>query len=129
VSGKVTFGNKPLAGGGSIRFVPLDRSGKAAGGTIGESGEYSLSTYGADDGAIHGAHRVEIIQNVIIEPAVFPVPAEGSEPQDLQPTKAEVSVVEGDRIPESYGSSESPLRATVEDTDQNTFDFSLERTP
>ncbi|MCC7418788.1 MAG: hypothetical protein IT428_00765 [Planctomycetaceae bacterium] len=116
VSGKVTLEGKPLPGGGSISFIPTaSGEGKAAGGEIKPDGTYMLSTYGTGDGALLGKHRVEVRQNLTLEPAVWPeAPKDGEPPRGLKPTKPEVKVPETDRIPPIYASSSSPLTAEVE---------------
>lgn len=130
VSGKVTFEDGPISGGGEIRFIPAQ--GKAAAGTIGSDGTYKLSTYGVDDGAILGEHRVEISQYLVLQEAKYASLPEGATTEDeaaSQPVKEEVRVADEDLIPEVYDSVESPLRATVTVDGENVFDFTLERTP
>ena len=126
VSGRVTFNGKPLPGGGTISFVPTgEREGKAAGGEIKPDGTYVLSTYAEGDGALLGPHRVEVRQNLTLEPAVWPDVPEGEEPPaDFKPVKPEVQVPVHDRTPELYAGSESPLTATVDqETDELNFDL------
>lgn len=73
VSGQVIYDGKPLdRGNGTITFHP-EGSGNPAVGMIGESGEFSLSTYAADDGAVVGQHSVTID---------IPPPLDGSDPAD-----------------------------------------------
>lgn len=133
VTGKVTFEGKPLAGGGGIQFIPLEGEGKPSGGVINEDGTYSLSTFGENDGAMAGKHRVEILQNEVLQaaeyteseaPAEDGKEAEGSEKQ----IKEEVLIADEDRIPELYSGPQSTLTATVE-AGSNTIDFDLKRTP
>lgn len=124
VTGKVTFHDKPLPGGGTISFVPAGE-GKGAGGIIAEDGTYVLNTYGEGDGAILGEHQVLIQQNTTIKPAVWPEVPEGQEPPPGQkPISEAVMVPEEDRIPPVYSSPESPLTATVEGG-TNEFNFDL----
>lgn len=62
VTGKVTAGGQPLTFG-EIIFSPLATgtdSGKAAIGSIGEDGTFTLSTYVAGDGAIVGKHKISL---------------------------------------------------------------------
>jgi hypothetical protein len=121
VRGKVTFEGKPLPGGGTIAFVPLeDQAGKTAGGEITEDGTYELTTYGPGDGSMAGEFRVIITQVVEREPP----PSEDGEP----PPKPTAAVPLADRIPEIYSHYEnSPLRATVEAKSLNEIDFPLQR--
>jgi hypothetical protein len=69
VRGLVTFEGKPLAGGGSIAFLPInDQKGKGAGATIDSDGRFVMSTYKDGDGSIAGQFRVLITQSVWDEP-------------------------------------------------------------
>ena len=58
VSGTVTYNGKPLEKG-AISFVPEDRGGIGATGSI-ENGSYTLSTGGNNDGARAGKYKVTI---------------------------------------------------------------------
>jgi hypothetical protein len=62
VTGKVTLEGAPIAGG-SLIFAPMGDGksnivGKSGQATIKSDGTYTVSTYGTDDGAIIGKHRV-----------------------------------------------------------------------
>jgi hypothetical protein len=57
VHGKVTLDGKPLAAGG-VATIPS--GGRGAGGII-KNGEFKLSTFGKDDGALIGSHKVAVI--------------------------------------------------------------------
>ena len=53
VKGRVTFAGKPMAGGGSIAFIPTtNQTGKAAGGQIKDDGTYELTTNTPGDGSM-----------------------------------------------------------------------------
>jgi hypothetical protein len=132
VRGTVRFEGKPLVGGGSIRFAPLDENAsREAGGDIAKDGTYLLRTYSESDGAIPGRYRVEIIQNPILQPAVYPevqlVP--GAEPAPVQPTTPEIRVAPSERIPAVYAGAASPLEAVVEKKANEGIDFDLKRQP
>ena len=131
VRGRVTFEGKPLPGGGTIRFVPVSLPGKEAGGAIAEDGSYEMQTYEEKDGAIPGDHRVEIFQNQILKPEVYPEidPGEGKEPDAVKAISPEVRISPKERIPPIYSDSRSPLRATVDGTKSNEINFDLKRTP
>jgi hypothetical protein len=67
VSGKVTCRGQPIRNA-SITFSPLGAAndplpGKAADGAINDQGEFVLSTFKNQDGAIIGKHRVRISFN------------------------------------------------------------------
>ena len=69
VRGLVTFEGKPMAGGGSIAFLPISyQKGKGAGATIDSNGRFVMSTYKDGDGSIAGRFRVLITQSVWDEP-------------------------------------------------------------
>lgn len=57
VSGTVTYQQRPVPKG-SVQFVP--DVGRGAFGVI-EDGKFTLSTYGNNDGAIPGKHKVAVI--------------------------------------------------------------------
>lgn len=57
VHGSVTLGGTPLDRG-TIVFTPS--RGRVAHGKIGADGGFSLSTYGTEDGAIVGAHKIAV---------------------------------------------------------------------
>jgi hypothetical protein len=53
----VTYKGKPVPTG-TVMFVP--EKGPAATGEIGKDGTYSLSTYGKNDGAVLGKHKIAV---------------------------------------------------------------------
>jgi len=57
VEGKVLYNGKPLEFG-SVLFQP--NVGPSGRGTIGPDGTFKLSTYGTEDGAVLGKHRIRI---------------------------------------------------------------------
>lgn len=124
VKGVVTFGGKPMVGGGSIALIPMtETKGKTAGGEIKADGTYVLGTYTADDGSMPGEFRVVITQIVFQEPKPS---ADGAPP----PPPAALAVPEADRIPAVYSShQESPLKAKVEAKPANELNFDLQRQP
>ncbi len=102
VQGKVTHDGQPV-NGGSLTFVPVadgegGTPGKPASGTVQSDGTYKLSTYGTDDGAVIGKHRVSYSPPASDAAA----PAEGQHgeapksPYDgLKPKTGEVEVESG----------------------------------
>jgi hypothetical protein len=60
VSGKVTYKGQPVTKG-VINFLPEDKEERAAAGTIGADGRYTLTTYKQGDGAALGRHQVSIV--------------------------------------------------------------------
>lgn len=125
VRGQVLFDGKPMAGGGSISFVPMAaQKGKAAGGTIEQDGTYKMSTYGDGDGAMAGQFRVVITQSVWDEPV-----NEGD--SDATPgtvAKPVETVPPNERIPLIYSDIQnSPLTVEVLPGDVNETEIKLER--
>lgn len=124
VKGSVTFNGKPMAGGGSISFIPTGgQKGKTGGGIIEPDGTYELMTYTAGDGSMEGDFRVVITQVVQDEPQ------NAGDSDERGGEVAPVSVVpEEDQIPRIYADpNQSPLTATVKAQELNTIDFPLER--
>lgn len=103
VSGKVSHKGQPVTGG-TVSFVPVAApdqktpTGKPAAGIVKPDGTFVLSTYGIDDGAIIGKHKVgytppliEIDEKQHTENSPVPVsPFAG-----LIPSTAEVEVKAG----------------------------------
>lgn len=123
VHGRVTFEGKPLAGGGSIAFVPLGtQPGKTAGAEIEADGTYRLTTYQPGDGSMTGEFRVVIMQVTVKEPEARPDGTRAAEPTRV--------VTAAQTIPTLYADYEqSPLRATVEAKSDNEINFNLTRDP
>lgn len=84
VQGKVTYKGQPVPKG-TVTFQSDD--GHTATGTIQSDGSYRLSTFGENDGAIPGHHRVMIIANDA-DPTLMPGSSPGYKPpKDLVPAK------------------------------------------
>lgn len=124
VRGSVMFDGKPMEGGGSISFVPLEgQSGKAAGGTIERDGRYVMSTYGDGDGSMAGKFRVVIGQSVWDEPMNRGDGQAGSS----EPVR---TIGEHDEIPAVYGDfQKSPLTVEVTRSNPPEVNFDLKRQP
>lgn len=58
VKGSIIYKGKRLTGG-TVRFEPED-GGREASGEIGPDGTFTVSTFGKDDGAVAGTHRLAI---------------------------------------------------------------------
>jgi hypothetical protein len=63
VSGIVFMDGQPLTRG-YVKFVPAN--GRPSVGSISENGEFKLTCYDGNDGAIPGTHRVQVTANRII---------------------------------------------------------------
>lgn len=58
VTGKVTYQGQPISNG-LVTFIPSNGS-KPASGQTDKNGEFTLSTFGREDGAVFGKHKVTI---------------------------------------------------------------------
>jgi len=74
VTGVVTQDGQPVTTGGSVMFTPQAADGKAGVGAIGPDGSYVISTYGDEDGAVIGSHRVVISLDEPAEGKPLPTP-------------------------------------------------------
>ena len=85
VSGKVTHNGQPV-NGGVVQFTPgpttaaKARAGKPGAGNVAADGTYKLSTYGTNDGAVLGKHKV------IYAPPVTPID-EATHSENSKPVK------------------------------------------
>ncbi len=73
VGGIVTLDGRPLAGG-ALRVIP--HNARAASGTIGPEGRFTLGTFAAADGCVAGTHAVEVMP-----------PASGGDERSSAPAK------------------------------------------
>lgn len=119
VSGQINFNGQPMAGTGSITFIPMVQKEGApmAGGEVLADGTYQLTTVKANDGALAGEYRVVITQVTSVEPQAAP---------DGQAAPAVVAALRPEQlIPANYGDhANSPLTATVK-AENNTINFDL----
>jgi hypothetical protein len=108
VRGKVTYKGQPVTKG-TITFQP--DAGETATGQIQPDGTYTLSTFGEQDGALAGHHKVMIIANDA-DPTLMP----GSSP-GYKPPK--------DLVPKKYAKLETSGLVADVAKDKTTFDFEL----
>jgi len=66
VSGKVTYQDQPVANA-TVTFLPEAAGSQSATGITDASGEYQLSTFGKNDGALVGKHRVNVVARAAFE--------------------------------------------------------------
>lgn len=59
VSGTVTLDGKPVEGA-AVLFIPFDGTGQAASARSDASGNYKLTTFTADDGAMAGNYKIKV---------------------------------------------------------------------
>lgn len=129
VSGTVTQDGQPVEGA-NVSFHAADGSAGAVGITD-ASGNYTLTTFSASDGAVAGDHKVTITKTdrpVVEATSDGSVADTGDEPEEQQGTQ---SSEEGGRpknlLPEKYASPEtSELTATVSESGENKFDFQID---
>lgn len=113
--GQVLFNGKPVAGA-KVNFHPVTGTHSAFGVTD-DNGEFSLTTFNPEDGAIGGEHEVSVSKR---ETYIVRNP---ENPEILPPLVYE----EYSLLPERYGApEESGLTATVAESDDNTYLFELE---
>ncbi len=134
VSGSLTFSGAPLADA-TISFFPLQNGTPTAMGRSDSTGNYTLTTYNAEDGAAAGDYVVLISK--FVAPASS---ADGTDPGHSDDPYADSNDNShaaggskksgssgGSLIPDRYGAKEaSPLKATVEAGAENKFDFVLQ---
>jgi hypothetical protein len=118
VSGKVTYKGEPVTKG-TVGFVPMDSSGRAANGEIQSDGSYTLTTHAPRDGALPGKYRVSV-SAVEVDTSVTKNKPGGMYRVDLL-AKAPRKVL----VPLKYGDpNQSGLTAEVK-PESNTQDFKL----
>jgi predicted small lipoprotein YifL len=116
VRGKVMYKDKPVPKA-NIVFTPAEKSGMSAMGITDENGEYELTTFGRNDGAILGLHKVSIAARA---------PYDGKVPPGMGAAYLEELETQGKPlIPERYFNVEkSGLTADVK-SGSNTINFTL----
>lgn len=105
VTGRVLLDGKPVAGA-AVMLEPVG-GGVPARGSTGGDGSFTLSTFGRDDGALVGRHRVSVSKFVVEGVAANELGLEAAPaPAGLQPKAA---------LPARYADAKtSGLEATVE---------------
>ena len=105
VTGRVLLDGKPVAGA-AVMLEPVEGGVPARGGT-GADGSFTLSTFGRDDGALVGRHRVSVSKFVTEGAAANELGLEAAPaPAGMQPKAA---------LPARYADPKtSGLEATVE---------------
>jgi len=126
VHGVITHNGQPVVGA-DVTFINAD-AGRSAFGKTNDKGEYKLTTFGANDGAVEGKSTVTVAKFVSSAPEVpepdieseeYMPPGFGGEEEEVEDTKSD--------IPAQYSSQEtSPLIAVVTADAENKLDFDLE---
>ena len=84
VNGKVTLDGEPLQGA-SVQFMPQEASGHPAFGTTDEGGNFKLTTFSTNDGALPGQYKVIVQRQDVAE---IEVPKEGPGGKPKSPMQA-----------------------------------------
>lgn len=101
--------------GASVSFVPVDRDGTAAFALSDAEGNFSLSSFGENDGAVAGKYTVTITKKMV-----------ETTPNPKDPNGPPLKSVEKSLIPARYASSgTSKLDAVVAESGENKFTFEL----
>lgn len=124
VTGVVSYGGQPVSGA-TVTFFSADKNRSAFGQTD-DRGEYRLTTFALNDGAVEGTHVVTIVKFAASEPSSIPDteseaynPPGFGESTERTPPKAE--------LPDRYADqTTSGLSATVATSGANQIDFSLD---
>ncbi len=133
VRGKVTYHGSPV-GGASVTFLAPGAPRFAVGMTDDE-GNYRLTTFESDDGAIPGTHVVTVRKDVDKPPATISLNAQPTDPtntaksieQAMQDTAQQMKAAEkaGSQLPAKYADGKtSDLRKDVHDG-ENVIDIDL----
>ncbi|MFN9718410.1 MAG: carboxypeptidase-like regulatory domain-containing protein [Planctomycetota bacterium] len=125
VRGVVTYKGKPVSGA-DVTFN-CEEKGRSAFGRTNDAGEYQLTTFANNDGAVAGKHTVAVSK--------IPIPAStatlaATESEEYAPPgigKSTDPVKPKSEIPDKYATAAtSGLVAQVNADGENVYDFSLE---
>ena len=119
VSGTVTYKGKPVSG--AVVSFMMERAPRAATGTTDSNGNYKLTTFDTNDGALVGTHKVTVTK--------IPLPASGESSKSNTPDDLAKIIAEGkfeefmkktknEEIPAKYANiATSPLQFTIDSGD------------
>ena len=114
VKGVVTYKGQPVDGA-SVMFFPTT-SGRPATAQTNSQGEFTLTTFDTNDGAIIGEHRVTVAKIESVAPQGDP----GRTPQATTTTPPK------NQLPNKYNDpQQSGLKETVKAGEANSFKFDL----
>lgn len=122
VSGKVTYKGEPLVGADLTFFN--EESNRSAFGRTNDRGEYKLTTFSPNDGAVPGKHLVTIVK---IEPPPQVKEAPVDSPEYVPPAAGQSTTPPPKSVfPEKYGDrTTSGLVAIVNESADNVVNFDL----
>jgi hypothetical protein len=91
VEGSVLVDGQPMAGV-EVTFSPIDGKGMAAQGRTDAAGNFSLTTYSADDGAVPGEYKVLVSKGAATAEGFTPPPGAGPKEMEAAMKKWEAEV-------------------------------------
>lgn len=106
VSGTVTLDGKPVAGA-AILFIPFDGTGQPASAQSDANGNYKLTTFTADDGAMAGNYKIKVTKFDTPDGGMSPYGAPAEEPASSSPPKKMTEEEERARMEAGYTASEA----------------------
>lgn len=127
-TGTVTYLGNPLIGA-AVTFSPEDKQPAAIGRTN-DSGEFSLTTYRAGDGAAAGKFKV-LVTMTDSAAGGTPADAHGTDPQSDYSTPGNAHSAKAGKgnaniLPAKFSDlSQTPLSATIDPSKDNKFPFEL----
>ena len=86
VSGTVTLDGKPVEGA-AVLFIPFDGTGQPASAMSDASGNYALTTFTANDGAMAGNYKIKVTKFDTPDGGMSPYGAPAEEPVSSGPAK------------------------------------------
>lgn len=125
VSGKVTYNGGPVVGA-FVSFAPRDGQPVAYGKTD-DSGQYKLTTYESEDGAVEGDYVAVVTKMTEAAPEGEAEHGVDVDDEDGPSHDAEEEEGSGSLLPAKYASSESSdLLVTVKAGENNNIDLPLQ---
>lgn len=132
VSGKVNYKGSPVEGA-KVTFLSKSEGARSASGRTNAQGEFALTTFKTDDGAIPGEYAVTIMKldakpgSESIDAASGELGDNYSEMMAAAASGADSTEMGDNQLPERYGkAAESGLERTVAEGQRNEFEFDLE---
>jgi len=124
VSGVITYGGKPVAGA-DVTFFCAEKN-RSAFGKTNDKGEYKLTTFTANDGAVAGQHVVTVMK---LETSAESAPAAATESKAYVPPALGESTEPKppkSELPEQYANqATSGLTATIKSDGPNQVNLDL----
>jgi hypothetical protein len=126
VSGVITFNNQPVVGA-DVTFFNADKD-RSAFGRTNDKGEYKLTTFIVNDGAVEGKSAVTIVKYAATVPTTPEADVESEAYELPEVAEAKAPPKPKSEIPARYGDqATSGLIAIVNPEGVNTIDFKLDK--